>query len=183
MSSDSLCSTRSWWPHPVIAYSPRMPSKPFVSDSTRPADIVTPNLPEAAVLLGRGAAIATTAADLEQQAAAFVESGARAALVKGGHLNDDVLTGKRPGPAATAVRFRLSAYQNPEHPRNRVHTEFRNRRERGEIRVTPEKLEFRGPPSTMGTIYIVRLLPARVAAERHPESGHGPVNHLVNQWL
>jgi len=54
------------------------------------ATVVTPNAPEAAVLLDREVA---TAADQEAAARALVdELGARAALVKGGDLEGDVLT-------------------------------------------------------------------------------------------
>ena len=48
------------------------------------ADVVTPNAPEAAALIGQPV---TSLADLRRAAAALVERGARAALVKGGHLS------------------------------------------------------------------------------------------------
>ena len=48
------------------------------------ADVVTPNAPEAAALTGQPV---TSLADLRRAAAALVECGARAALVKGGHLS------------------------------------------------------------------------------------------------
>lgn len=51
------------------------------------ADLVTPNLPEAAALLGT--APAADRAAMEEQAAALVGLGARRALVKGGHLGGD----------------------------------------------------------------------------------------------
>ena len=51
------------------------------------ADVVTPNVPEAEALTGL---TITTAADLDEAARRIVSLGARAALVKGGHL---------PGPA------------------------------------------------------------------------------------
>ena len=47
------------------------------------ADLITPNLPEAAVLLGEG--IAGSVADMRRQANALKELGARAVLLKGGH--------------------------------------------------------------------------------------------------
>ena len=49
------------------------------------ATLITPNLHEAAILTGT--AIARNAQDMEAQARALVEAGARAALVKGGHLD------------------------------------------------------------------------------------------------
>jgi len=48
------------------------------------ADVVTPNAPEAAALTGQPV---TSLADLRRAAATLVERGARAALVKGGHLS------------------------------------------------------------------------------------------------
>ena len=51
------------------------------------ADVITPNLPEAAVLTG--SAPATTVAQMREQARRLLdELGARAVLVKGGHLGD-----------------------------------------------------------------------------------------------
>lgn len=54
------------------------------------SDLVTPNLPEAAVLLGTEEA--TDLAGLEAQAQGLLAVGAKAALVKGGHLTHDELT-------------------------------------------------------------------------------------------
>ncbi|MDO5678669.1 MAG: bifunctional hydroxymethylpyrimidine kinase/phosphomethylpyrimidine kinase, partial [Propionibacteriaceae bacterium] len=54
------------------------------------ADVITPNLPEASVLLD--VAHATDDNDLIAQAKALVAAGARAALVKGGHLSDGDMT-------------------------------------------------------------------------------------------
>ena len=48
------------------------------------ADVVTPNAPEAAALTGQPV---TSLADLRRAAATLVERGARAALLKGGHLS------------------------------------------------------------------------------------------------
>lgn len=54
------------------------------------ADVVTPNVPEAAVLLE--ASPATDGNGIIAQAKALVDAGARAALVKGGHLTDGQVT-------------------------------------------------------------------------------------------
>lgn len=55
------------------------------------ASLVTPNLPEAAVLLGEDEAPATVDA-MEAAGMRLLGSGARAALVKGGHLDGDAVT-------------------------------------------------------------------------------------------
>jgi hydroxymethylpyrimidine/phosphomethylpyrimidine kinase len=52
------------------------------------ATIVTPNLEEAAILVGKPV---LTASHMHDAARALVDAGARAALVKGGHLPGDVL--------------------------------------------------------------------------------------------
>ena len=150
---------------------------------TRLADIVTPNLPEAAVLLGRGAAVATTAADLERQAAALVESGARAALVKGGHLNDDVLTD------VLASRDGVVRFTSPRIRTRNTHgtgctlssaiaasaAKLGDTRETGVSRAAVNNARD----------YLHRAIVSGAGwrLSRHPESGHGPVNHLVDQWL
>ncbi len=54
------------------------------------AAVITPNLDEAALLLGRGAI--TDAAELDAVADSLLALGAQAVLVKGGHLPGDVVT-------------------------------------------------------------------------------------------
>ncbi len=56
------------------------------------AAIITPNLQEAAVLLNEP--IAVSEQDMEQQALRLVDMGARAVLIKGGHLEGAYGTGK-----------------------------------------------------------------------------------------
>jgi hydroxymethylpyrimidine/phosphomethylpyrimidine kinase len=51
------------------------------------ATLITPNLAEAAILTGT--TLARNAQDMESQARALVAAGAKAALVKGGHLDDE----------------------------------------------------------------------------------------------
>ena len=51
------------------------------------ADILTPNLPEAASLLGEK--IATSRDEIEKQGKALLELGSKAVLMKGGHLGTD----------------------------------------------------------------------------------------------
>ncbi len=85
---------------------------PAIRDRLLPiATVVTPNLAEASALVGRPV---TTVATMRDAARALVERGARAALVKGGHLPDracDVL--------ATAEG--VYEIQAPRHPVGRTH--------------------------------------------------------------
>lgn len=56
------------------------------------ADLITPNLPEAALLLGDNEPCADSADSMQRQAERLIEKGARAVLLKGGHAPDgDVL--------------------------------------------------------------------------------------------
>lgn len=52
------------------------------------ADVITPNLPEAARLLGRPEDVADTLARVREQATELLGLGPRAVLLKGGHLDD-----------------------------------------------------------------------------------------------
>ncbi len=52
------------------------------------AEVVTPNLPEAAILTGRSV---ETVDDMKAAARALLDRGARTALIKGGHLEGDTL--------------------------------------------------------------------------------------------
>ena len=87
------------------------------------ATVVTPNVPEAEAMLGRPI---RTPDDLRRAARDLVAAGARAALVKGGHLS---------GPAVDVlfdgVEQRRSARRSRRHPahaRHRVHLLRRHRR-------------------------------------------------------
>ncbi len=144
----------------------------------RLADIVTPNLPEATVLLG-GGRLATTADDLELQVAALVAFGARAALVKGGHLDNDVLTD------VLATSDGVVRFTSP-----RIHT--RNTHGTGCTlsSAIAASAALAGDSRATGITrtavenareYLRRAIVsgAQWRLSRHPESGHGPVNHLV----
>ena len=50
------------------------------------ADLITPNIPEAELLAGK---IINTQADMEDTAHTLIENGAKAVLIKGGHLKDN----------------------------------------------------------------------------------------------
>ncbi|WP_321819540.1 MULTISPECIES: bifunctional hydroxymethylpyrimidine kinase/phosphomethylpyrimidine kinase [unclassified Burkholderia] len=67
------------------------------------ATVVTPNLPEAAALLGDTPAM--TEDDMVRQGQALLKTGARAVLMKGGHLPDAAASPDWLVDAAHAVRF------------------------------------------------------------------------------
>lgn len=141
------------------------------------ADLVTPNLPEAGVLLGREAA--SDAAGMVAHARALVDAGARAALVKGGHLASDTLTDVY---ASDGVLVEMAE--------RRIDT--RNTHGTGctlsSAIAACAALRGETPASGISaqTVKQARdyLFDAlRAAADwrlsRTPETGHGPVDHLV----
>lgn len=144
------------------------------------ADVVTPNLPEAAVLLG-AEDVARTAADVECQAIALVRAGVRAAFVKGGHMDDDVLTDVL-ATAGDVTRFTT----------DRVCT--RNTHGTGctlssaiaaSAALAGDTLETGISRAAVDNArdYLRQAIVSGAGWQlsRHPGKGHGPVNHLVNQ--
>lgn len=145
----------------------------------RLADVVTPNAPEAAVLLGTQPARDTD--DLTAQALALRELGARAAIVKGGHLEGEVMTDVFATADATSL---LSG------PR----VETRNTHGTGctlssAIAACAAR---RGDTTASGVSleaveeardYLLRAIAsgAQWRLSRSPETGHGPVDHLVGR--
>ncbi len=91
----------------------------------RRIDCLTPNLPEAAALLG--GAEATSEADMIEQGQALRALGPRAVLMKGGHLDGpdavDLLHHRRGRSSLRSAENRLG-----EHARHRLHAVKRHRR-------------------------------------------------------
>lgn len=143
------------------------------------ADVITPNLPEAGVLLGCDPA--THSGELTEQARALVAAGARAALVKGGHLTDDHVTD------ALATSDGVALITGPRIPSRHTHgtgctlssaiaacaAREGDTRQSG-VRLTTVELARE---------FLVRAIEsgAQWRLSRTPEAGHGPVNHLVDQ--
>lgn len=141
------------------------------------ADVVTPNTPEAAVLLGLPPALDVDAQ--VEQALALRDLGARAALVKGGHLVDAELTD------VYATGDGVALLTGP-----RIHT--RNTHGTG-CTLSSAVAAFaalRGDTIASGvpveTVELARDYLVRAIASgadwtlsRSPETGHGPVDHLV----
>ncbi len=97
----TIATTLRRWPDVPIVLDPVMVASSgarlletdalgaLIGDLLPLAALVTPNLPEAELLLGRSAAIDREA--MPAAAAALRRLGARAVLLKGGHLDDDTL--------------------------------------------------------------------------------------------
>ncbi|MDO5066614.1 MAG: bifunctional hydroxymethylpyrimidine kinase/phosphomethylpyrimidine kinase [Propionibacteriaceae bacterium] len=136
------------------------------------ADVITPNVPEAAVLLDE--APATSTEELQAQAERLLVAGARAVLAKGGHLDGDQLV----DVLATAEGVRH--FSSP-----RIRT--RNTHGTGCTlsSAVAAASALRGGLSpeavTAARDYLHRAITAGASwrLSRTPEAGHGPVNHLV----
>lgn len=135
------------------------------------ASLVTPNLPETAVLLGEQDAPATVEA-MEAAGMRLLEIGARAALVKGGHLDGDAVTDILCEP--TAAR----AYGSERVPTQNTH---------GTGCTLSSAIAALTPASaTMadavdaGRRYLVMAL--RAADQLSVGHGYGPVHHFADLW-
>lgn len=136
------------------------------------ADVVTPNVPETAVLLGE--APASSSAELADQARRLVAAGARAVFAKGGHLDGDEMTD-----------FLVTAEETITFSGPRVAT--RNTHGTG-CTLSSAIAASAAVQGGLGVAavekardYLQRAIVAgaRWQLSRTPESGHGPVNHLV----
>ncbi|MDO5676222.1 MAG: bifunctional hydroxymethylpyrimidine kinase/phosphomethylpyrimidine kinase [Propionibacteriaceae bacterium] len=143
----------------------------------RQADVITPNVPEAAVLLG--VAPVTDADGVIAQAKALVAAGARAALVKGGHLTAAQMTD------AFATSDGVAVLSSPRIDSRHTHgtgctlssaiaaCAARN----GDTISTGIRLES----IEQARGYLMRAIESgsHWRLSRTPDQGHGPVNHLV----
>jgi hydroxymethylpyrimidine/phosphomethylpyrimidine kinase len=135
------------------------------------AEIITPNLPEAAVLLGREVA---GAADMESAAADLLQWGCRHVLVKGGHLDGDgsedvLVSAGSPG----AERFGDERIQT------------RNTHGTGctlSSAIAAHLAKGEGVTEAVGHAkeYIRRAI--RAGADYRIGHGHGPVHHFWPFW-
>ena len=148
------------------------------------ADVVTPNVPEAAVLLGQP--LVTDTNGLIRQARQLVEAGARAVLAKGGHLTGTELTD------VFAHGDELALLTGPRVATRHTHGTGCTlssaiaavAARRGDTRRTGVRLES----VEEARDYLMRALEsgAHWRLSRTPDQGHGPVNHLVGRvesWL
>ena len=144
------------------------------------ADVITPNAPEAAVLLGLPAATDTDG--LVDQATALLRLGARAALVKGGHL-----TGETDMTDVYATADSTALLSGPRFDTRNTHGTGCTLSSavaacaalRGDTIASGVSLEA----VQEARDYLMRAIEsgAHWRLGRTPELGHGPVNHLVGR--
>ena len=153
-------------------------SAPGVVDAMRgtllsQATLVTPNLPEAARLTGRP--IATTLDAMRETACALVEAGARAVLVKGGHLS---------GAEAVDVLFDGRIMQSFAAPRiDTVNTHGTGCTLSSAIAtLLAQGVDLPGAVER-AKAYLTEAL--RRSGDLAVGGGHGPVHHfaLVHGWM
>ncbi|MGY2083579.1 bifunctional hydroxymethylpyrimidine kinase/phosphomethylpyrimidine kinase [Blastococcus sp. SYSU DS0539] len=145
------------------------------------ADLITPNVPEAAALLD--VPPAATAAELPAQARALLEFGPRAVLLKGGHLGgaesvdvlataDDVLTFVRP-------RLHTRATHGTGCTLSSAIAALLARRRAGSVDVSVEVADW-APVVEGARDYLQVALAGGEALG--VGSGHGPVHHFAGIW-
>ncbi|HJE51928.1 MAG TPA: bifunctional hydroxymethylpyrimidine kinase/phosphomethylpyrimidine kinase [Tessaracoccus flavescens] len=142
------------------------------------ADLITPNVPEAAVLLGEAPASDSNA--IIRQARALLGAGARAALVKGGHLSEQEMV-----DALAYGDDEIAMLTGPRIDTRNTHGTGCTlssaiaavAAKRGDTRATGVRL----PSVEQGRDYLMRALASasQWRLSRTPETGHGPVNHMV----
>ena len=136
----------------------------------RRADLITPNLPEAAALLDEP--VAASEAEAESQGRRLVERGARAVLIKGGHAGGSESTDLLVTP--TCVQ-RLSAPRAPTRNTHGTGCTLSSAVAAGLARglALPDAVEA-------AKTYVSAAIAAadRLAIGR----GHGPVHHFFAQW-
>ena len=136
------------------------------------ADVITPNVPEAAVLLGETPA--GSVAELTSQAERLVAVGARAVLAKGGHLDGDEMT---------------DVFVTAEGVTRLTSPRIVTRNTHGTGCTLSSALAAAAALTggltvdavTMARDYLHRAITAGASWQlsRTPGTGHGPVNHLV----
>ncbi len=129
------------------------------------ATLVTPNLDEAAPAGWRQI---ETEADMEARRPELIAMGARAVLLKGGHLRGDDVSDLLLGAAAKRRAGCVRPHRDAEHAWHRLHAVERDRRASGSGRRLPEAVE-------RARDYVREALAA--GADVRTGAGNGPLNH------
>jgi hydroxymethylpyrimidine/phosphomethylpyrimidine kinase len=134
------------------------------------ATIITPNLPEAAALLGEPEAKAREA--MAEQAKRLLEHGPCAVLIKGGHLESD------DSPDVLAEADGVTWFEGPR-------TRTRNTHGTGCTLSSAIAAEIAKGRSVVEAVRVAKayLAEAISAADQlSVGSGHGPVHHFIALW-
>lgn len=134
------------------------------------ASVITPNLPEAAVLLGENEA--KTRAQMANQAMGLLQQGPGAVLIKGGHLASD------DSPDVLADGGGVTWFEGPR-------TTTRNTHGTGCTLSSAIAAELAKGRSMVEAVKLAKAYLAmaiNAADTLSVGSGHGPVNHFVELW-
>ncbi len=160
-------------------------------------DLVTPNLPEAADLLGRAGGEDEDEAGMEEQARRLLDGGARRILLKGGHLaataeSVDVLL--QPGAAPVRLRAPRVATRNDHGTgcalssaitalmaRQRLDQPRAQPRARPRAQMSDERDQWRTAVEG-AKAYLTGALRESSRLEVGSGEGHGPVHHFWDVW-
>lgn len=150
------------------------------------AGLITPNLPEAALLLGDDVDPARTAAEMEEQGRALVAAGAHAALVKGGHGTEntvaDVLVTSHNGTVDSAF-FEHPRISTPNtHGTGCTLSAAITAAMAASLHAGHSAAEALQPAVAHGLDYLARALRSGAQWELSldPTGAHGPVDHTVD---
>jgi hydroxymethylpyrimidine/phosphomethylpyrimidine kinase len=138
------------------------------------AEVITPNLPEAGALLGRSV---TVRDEMEQAACDLLETGPRAVLLKGGHLEGesaaDVLVVRGVGGEIKSRWYEFERIDTP------------NTHGTGcTLSSAIASFLARGEGLDSAVASAREYMQAAIAAGAHYElgQGHGPVHHFYALW-
>ncbi|MGQ4532240.1 bifunctional hydroxymethylpyrimidine kinase/phosphomethylpyrimidine kinase [Dermabacteraceae bacterium P13138] len=151
------------------------------------ADVITPNLHEAAYLLG--ADLATDVDEMREQADELLALGARAVLLKGGHLRGrEVVDVYRDGERTELLRGTMFTTQNTHGTGCTLSSAIAAQFARVARLAQMEREAGTQPPVSDDVVAIASAREYLASAienaidwrlSKTPESGHGPVNHLI----
>ncbi len=133
------------------------------------AGIITPNLAEAAVLLGTSAA--TTTDELEEQARAMLTLGAQRVLAKGGHLDEDATDVYAEPGRVVRLRGRRIATRNTHGTGCTLSSAI--------AALVPQRETWLEAVADAKRYLTGALASAHVLDVGH---GHGPVHHFHRFW-
>lgn len=140
------------------------------------ADVLTPNIPEAALLLGANPA--TDADEMREQGIALTKLGARSVLVKGGHLRGKELVDVLVHPGGEdMLRGTMFNTRNTHGTGCTLGSAIAAQYAR--VAGGAEGTDFTVVASAREFLQSAIEHAIDWQISRHPDTGHGPVNHLI----
>ena len=159
------------------------------------AGIITPNLPEAALLLGDDEPEAGSPAQMREQAARLLKMGPKAVLLKGGHGADDIVTDILAVAEGDDIAWREFSHPRVFSPNTHgtgctlsaaIAAEVAHRRhalaQAGEDPSGASTGEQLGDAVGAALDYLARAIGSAADWQLalNPDGAHGPVDHIVD---